>query len=253
MPVRKQELWCVAKKAYVKDKPDMKSKTLATVPFYRSVVVLGRQPVTNGYIHVETTGRKLVRGWVKLRGFSHEFITNCAGLSYINKTGKKIPTASAYRGKQTGNIEPGERVKMIAKVDDWCLTNKLWTKGKWLTKDTDICDQAAIDTLINNVVAQAARDFASSVKRIKDGKCRTDYGFMCTMIDLIDVAEWFLSEEYKTIYSHAINLEDPLAQLMKQAGVDKAWFKAQYKRYDELMATRNIYHPKKVKHRRSEL
>ena len=73
------------------------------------------------------------------------------------------------------------------------------------------------------------------------------------MIDLIDVAEWFLSEEYKTIYSHAINLEDPLAQLMKQAGVDKAWFKAQVKRYDELMATRNIYHPKKVKHRRSEL
>lgn len=253
MPKQVRKMWCVVKKAYVKEKANPNSKTIGEIHFYKQVIVLNKRPV-NGMIRVEVYGKQVYRGWVSVKALTPHFIRNTAGLFYQNSTGKLLPVAKSYLGKRFGYIKPGETVKVFATVDDWCMTDHMWTKTEWLTKCRDIYDRTAMETLLYSVVYQAGRDFQRCVNRLKSGKIRCDLDFMVTMERLIEVSEWLLSEEYQTVYSLPIRVNDLLGTLMEQNGVDKAWFRDQVKRYDELMAKRNIYHPRHVTvKRRDEL
>ena len=244
-----RRMYCVAKCAQIKSRPTVNSRTITVVPFCGQVNLLSKKPV-NGMIYVDVVGTDHIRGWTSPRGFTKKFIRNQAGLFYCNKTGKLIPVTNAFQSRKiVGYIRPGEMVRMIADVDGWGLTEKLWTRFDLLTKDRTICDETAMDALVYSVVALAGKDFRSCVRRLRDGKCTCDLDFMITMERLIEVSEWLLSDEYKKVYAPPLRTSDPLGTLMAEEGVSKEWFKEQLKHYDELMATRNIYHPKKRKAR----
>jgi len=224
---REQYMWCVVKRAAVKEAPDVGSNTAFYLPFGKAVFIFKK--IKNGMIRIlvnveDKNGGKGIEktGWISPAALTRYKVVDYARLKYINKTGKIIPTTLRYNGKVAGKIMPGEHVTMIAKVGKLCLTSRGWTKFEWLTKEHYISDQEALETLCYGILARAVQDYRICVKRLQAHRYKDDHKYRELLAELRNISAWFQSDEYKLMFD-AVPGAERLKRLNESLGVDEAW------------------------------
>lgn len=226
-------VWCVVKRAIIKENPDPDSKTAFTVPFGKAVLIF-KKVADNGMIRVcvkfedKMTNRvnKMV-GWCVPSAFTEYEVKDMSRLRYNNDTGKILPTALRFMGKSEGKILPGEQVSVIAKAGPYCLTSKGWTRFEWLSKDRTIYDQDALDTLCYSILIRAVQDYRICVRRLKQRRYKNERKHRELLSELKSISNWFLSDDYKLMFD-AIPGDERLKHLNESLGVDEDWLREMF-------------------------
>lgn len=235
--------YVIVKSAIIRKKPDHNSNALYTVTFGKSVNLLPVNPVGNWLLVEvkENNGKHKIihKGWILRRALIKTPVEDYARLRFINCTGKTVPISMRYNDPNVYKyLKIGEAVSMIARVGDWCLTDKGWTRFHWFQKDTDVFDQHAIDYLFYSVLEQAVKDYRRAISKLKQRNL-DDEGFIRAIIMIDDVTSWFKSEEYKLFYD-AVPGEERLRDLNQDIGIDSAWLKEKHRHARYLQEKRGI-------------
>lgn len=239
-------LWCITKSVSIRKNPfpEDDNPVIGRVVFGKQVTAYGENlEVVNGRVKITLRDaaniekkKPSVTGWALLRGFTSERVEDFAGLYHRNLTGKKIPSARNYRGTADRFISPGERVAVYAKVGEWALTSKGWTKHKWLTKDRDI-DLESIPELYYAVLEQAVHDYKNCVTRIKKHKHHGPEEFCSLVWEINDITKFFVSPEYGLL-NDSVPGQERLADLNEELMVDEKWLNDKRRMARELTAGR---------------
>lgn len=247
---KRRRMWCVTKKVYLKDSPELESETVSEIVFGQGVYGIRIKHPVNGKIEIEyQMNGKTIKGWGALQGFSTNQVENYAGLFFTNGAGKRIPTAKFMFGKVEDYILPGERVTMLAKVGDWCLTNRGWSKFKWFTKERDVYDPLALEDLLYAVLAIAVKDYKTAVKRILEGRYEGEAGFIEQVDRMDEAGAWFHSDDYAKMFD-PIPGKERFNSMNKSLGVDNDWIKKQLNKRDKLLSKRTRKEWRKKKRNR---
>lgn len=237
----KHRLYCVVKRAAVRELPDNESRIIRYITFGENVLTNCLTPV-NGKIevefHIRDKNGENITGWVPLKAFTKYQVMDYGKLSFTNLTGKRLPVSNKYHGEKIGVIYPNEIVSVIARVHDWCLTNRGWTMFGWLTKDRDIFEQAEIDTLLYGVMEWAVKDYRKIVKKIRTVKYKNKTEFCEMMQELENIILWFISDEYSMMFN-SVPGSERLDGLNEELGIDKKWLKEKFCIRDAIVERKN--------------
>lgn len=231
-------LWCIVKKAPVRQSPNGRSGIIAWLKFGQRVVKQ-HKPMTNGYVKVEyrtNIGAKKIyfTGWVSVKALTRNEVEDFGLLYFDNTTGMRIPVRNRYyNGDITGFIEPMESVVVLAKAGSVCLTNRGWTRFKWLTKSRYIFDQTVIDSVLYATLSWAVKDYRTAVKRLQKKRYRNMREF-CNTVDDIDEIGVFFLEKGNAMNIDKVPGEERFAMLNAELGIDKEWLK-------EMLCKRDSY------------
>ena len=236
-------MWCVVKSAPVRTAPRLDADIVGTLRFKQLVYIHFSRQTTNGMIECDSIVQNhkpnyRIIGWVPIKGLCKDRIEDYAGLYYQNLTGKRVPCTLNYYSRDVYTwILPGDVVQVIAVTGNWFLTEKGWTRAKWLTKCRDIFDQECMDTLIYNVLAQAVKDYCNAVRKIKQKKYGSDDGFVTCMSYISNVEHWFLSKTYREMFD-PVPGDERLRDLMQKMEIDKEWMREQRLKAERIKALR---------------
>ena len=235
---RKCRLWCIVKAAKMLDAPDGMEMTV--IPFGRSVVTNSSVKPVNGMIRVTYYDPGIatkdvnptVTGWVNENGFTDEPVEDYAKLYYRNFMGKRVPVSMRFHGKRDGWIQPGERVAMIARVGDWCLTSRGWSKWDWFEK-CRLGDPEDYANLAYAVLKQAVYDYEHAIERLKKKKYRGRESFLRIMWEIDKIEQFFTGRYFSKMYGD-LNGKERLKDLKRELKVDDAWLKRMKKEMTDL-------------------
>ena len=132
-----------------------------------------------------------------------------------------------------GRIAPGERIAVIARVGDWCLTAKGWTLFKWLTKERDVFDSKALRDVYGAALSQAAKDYCRCIRHLRRLKKGDEDRFHDLMYQLDILVGWFLSDDYLAVFD-TVPGNERLDKMNEQLGVDKDWLRELCRIYEEM-------------------
>lgn len=226
-----RHVWVIARRATVREKPEEDSP-IVTQHRFGQPLSIGSVNLKNGRMHVLWNNRK-DSGWIPARAVTRHQVEKFFWLEFRNKMGKRIPYSDRYHGKVTGFIGPNEHVEMIAKVGEWCLTNRGWSKFAWFEKCRDIFDERGINLVYISVMEQVAKEYKNNVNKIlKRSEYLTDDGYIMAMAKIINIAEWFLNNEY------GVAGEKRLDYLNEAIGIDRKWLKEKIATYEHLQKLR---------------
>ena len=228
--------YVVSEYAVMRKKPERDSPVLTKVPFAAYVTSFARKLEGNVKVSYRESNRKghYYTGYVSAKALSTSPVEDYANLYYYNANDKRIPCVDRYNGKKlVGHIRPGEHVTVRAKCGDWCITNKGWTKIKWLTKDREICDMTGINSLLYAILGQAANDYCSDVKRLKTRRYKTleEYCDICN--DLEKIIVWFRGKK-RVVKSDYVTVRERMDDLNDKMGVDATWIRRKLRARDFL-------------------
>lgn len=240
---RSKRIWCIVKRVPVREHPDKDSKEIGSIEFGNVVNTPVKPETVNGRIKVfyrinSKDGKKqTVTGWASLKAFTGVPVEDYSHLYYVNKTGKRVPVAMKYKGEVAGYVAPEEIVSMTARVGDWCLTNKGWSKWKWFTKHRDIIDQTRINTLCYAVIARASDDYRSCVKKLKKRKYKNGEEFCNLVWQMDDITKWFKSKEYAVMFD-IVPGQKCLDILHSELMIDDKWLDERHRVLDSIVKQR---------------
>lgn len=223
-------MYCVVKRATIRKSFENDSEVVGEITFGKQVFVKRNEIIiVNGkifiYFYTGANGgfsSEYNHGWVNFRAVTFETLKDYAGLFFTNETGKRIPVADRYQGDVKRYIMPGEQISMIAKVGDWCLTSKGWSKFEWFTKCRDILNSEALTTLCYEILKCAVDDYRTYVTKIKRGKYRDSKDFCEKVTEIEKIEKFFKSNYYKVMFD-AIPGEERLKDLNEELLIDQKW------------------------------
>ena len=172
--------------------------------------------------------------WIPLRAVTTKRVENYARLYYLNLNRNGIPVSAKYQSRKViGRIAPGERISVIARVGDWCLTAKGWTLFKWLTKERDVFDSKALRDVYGAALSQAAKDYCRCIRHLRRLKKGDEDRFHDLMYQLDTLVGWFLSDDYLAVFD-TVPGNERLDKMNEQLGVDKDWLRELCRIYEEM-------------------
>lgn len=236
---RHKTVWCIFKRVTIREEPDNISEIIGYVKFGKSVTVdmavmpvKGRMYVSFADYNNDNQKTTLKHGWVPVKAFVEQEVEDYARLNFDNLTGKKLPTTWKYEGATEGYILPGERVQVLAKVGNWCLTNKGWTIFHWLTKNREIWVDSIPD-LYFSVLERTVKDYKGSVMKLKAHKYENGDDF-CQIVDLLeDSALWLLDPECAGLVDTK-STSERFDDINEELVIDGKWLKNNLRMRDEI-------------------
>lgn len=218
-------VYCVVKSALLRKK---NGEVICSIPFSNQFRVFSQ--TSDGRLYGEAYkpgcgGSAKYRGYVKASGFTKHKVIDMSHLYYRNRTGKRVPTAMRFGGKQTGWIERGERVNVIARTGDWMLTGRGWTRAEWLQKERDIGDYESMKTLVYAIISITVSDYKKIVRGMKAGKRYISKECRDAAREFRFIRKWFHDGEYLKIFEDNMTGDERLEILDKELGVTEEWMK----------------------------
>lgn len=235
--------YIIVKSAVIRQKPDNESDEVCTVSFGQSVNLLPVSPKGSWllveYKKNDGKHRKTFKGWILRKALIKTKIEDYARLTFRICTGRRVPISMRYNDPAVYKyLKINEEVEMIARVGEWCLTNKGWTRFIWFEKETDVFDQEAIDYLFYSVLEQAVKDYRTAVNKLKQ-RFLDDESFIRAVLMIDDVTSWFLSDEYNLFFD-GVPGKERLNDLNIDIGIDSAWLKDKHRHARYLQEKRGI-------------
>lgn len=215
-------VYCVVKSAVLRKK---NGEFICSIPFFDRIRIMN--DMGNGRLYVEVykpngNGYAKYRGFVNSSGFTRHKIINMSGLLYRNITRHEIPTAVRYKGHEDGHIEADDVVSVIASVNGWMLTNKGWTKAKWLKKQKIVEEPEIIKDLLCEVITLAVSDYKRIIGFIKKGKESTRE-FNDLRAEIRIIRKMLIEGDYNRAISDSATGYDRLMMLDRELGVTDQW------------------------------
>lgn len=238
-------MYVCVKSAVIKDKPD--GNPMYTAKFGTRVSRDFNHEITDGRVYVKFYKRRRANyacyGWIPYKALTSDQIVNHAKLFYRNRMNRPVPVTDKRFGENViGTVQPGARVKMIASVGPWCITDRGWSKFEWFEKDKTIdCQDDQIEKVWDAVIRQVVHDYTSSVKRIREKKYRSADDYKECVCTIMDINKWFVGKEYRFLYGDSGKRR--LENMNENLRVDEKWLKEQKRILDRI--ERSI-HPNKV-------
>lgn len=222
---RPKNVYCIVKSATMRKKD---GSFVCSIPFGSPFRMLSK--IDGGFLYGEVYiagkhGNIKYRGFVNASGFSKNRVIDMSYLYYRNNTGQRIPVTMRYKGTASGWIEANEQIHVLAKVDDWVLTGKGWTKEKWLTKVRTIFDYESMKNLAYAVITQTVKDYYAIVRGLKANIRYYSRDYTDTIAEMRLIREWFKEGNYMKIIDDPYSGEERLEMLDKELGVTKEWVK----------------------------
>ena len=239
--IHRNTAWVIVKSVKVRDGEEKDSPVVATLDFGQVVNVIAAPK--NGRVHItchkigkwERGGTKYHHGWIPEAALTQTEVVDYAKLFFRNKTGRKVPVTTGYQKTNViGYIEPREKVAMIARAGEWCLTNKGWTKFQWFRKCVGEFDDENIADLANNIILQAAKDYSLAIEKIRKGFINKE-SFLEQIGRVDEITSWFCSprSDYCLFFEAGTGAEK-LDALNKHLRVDKKWLDDKHRILKEL-------------------
>ena len=225
--------WVVAKAATIRKEPDKESAVIQKLDFGKTVNIVN-DTVVNGRVkvsyrpYVSKRFKQTVVGWIPAAAISADAIEDFARLYYTNRMSQSVPTYNLINGNIIGGIKPGEMVEMVAKVGEWCLTNKGWSMFRFFRWKREIYDGNAAGLVYVGIIEWSIKDYKLIIRRLKKHQYKTPKEF-CLLVDDMDrLMKWFQSNRYSNMLD-PVSGEERLMDLNRDCGIDDAWIKE--KRY----------------------
>ena len=218
-------VYCIVKSTVIRKRD---GSIICSIPFGNPFKILAR--VENGLYYGEAyksneRGNVKYRGYVDSRAFSRYKVIDMAYLHYRNRTNQRIPTTMRYRGKADGWIEPGEEIHVLAKVGDWMLTGKGWTKADWLEKVRIICDTECMKNLVYAVITQTVKDYTAIIRGLQSGIRHYSKEIPDSIAEMRLIRQWFMEGNYLKIIDDQYSGEERLQMIDKDLGVTDEWIR----------------------------
>jgi hypothetical protein len=236
----------VVKRAVIRKTPDSDSEVVGEIPFGKFVYITKDDcMIVNGKINVHfirgkkknTKTNNYVYGWMNIKAITNHIVKDYAGLFFTNNTGKNVPVADKYQGEAKRYILPGDKIAMVAKVGDWCLTSKGWSKFEWFTKCRDIFDNVALITLSYEIMKYAVTDYKTLVCKIKIGKYSDAKDYYEKVTEIERIVKFFRSTYYNVMFD-AVPGEERLNDLNEELGIDQKWIDEKFRIKKEIKERR---------------
>lgn len=221
--------WVICKSAKVFDDY---GNVIDTLPFGKQTWKIDQKDNMIQILFASTDKKGKLRGWIHQRALCPVRPVDYAMLRYENKTGKRIPASSRYKGQAERWILPGEQVAIRAVVGNWCITNKGWTLFEWLRKCPGDCFDEDLHELLMAVLLQAVKDYQVAINKLRTGKCHSVDDYSRTFGRIDELTRWFTGKQYSLYFED--DGKEKLQWLNESLGVDKKWMKDKRRVYEEL-------------------
>ena len=220
--------WCIVKSVCVRD---INGREIGKLRFGTQVLVL----YADDNRHCEVFSRSFQgSGIVPTASLSFHPIKDMARLPFYNAKPYDIPVSMRYKGEKTGVIEPDDIVSVIAITGDWCLTDRGWTKHKWLKKSLDIDDET-IKAIAFAVVHRAVNDYKLVIHKLRKNAYRGADEYISLVNEMDVLRDWFSHEVYRGLFNEKLTGQERLEIIDRSLNVNRKWVENHHNKRDVLV------------------
>ena len=221
--------WCIVKSVRVRN---IRGDEIGKLKFGTQVLVLHSD---NESRHYEVFSKSFQgSGFVPTASLSFFPIKYMARLPFYNAKPYEIPVAMRYKGRKTGVIEPDCIVSVIAITGDWCLTNRGWTKHKWLKKSLDIDDET-IKAIAFAVVHRAVNDYRLVIHKLRKSTYRGADEYINLVNEMDVLRDWFSHEAYRGMFNEKLTGQERLRLIDRSMNITRNWVENHHSKRDALV------------------